>query len=97
MRILQVNQHDSSGGAAKIAHKLHRMFLSAGHSSWLAVSYKFRAGDQVIQIPDLPPVNNAWARLVWRFRKPWKKRIGKRGTGAAMRVLRTLAYPHIDS
>jgi len=96
MHILQVNQHDSSGGAAKIAHKLHHMFLSAGHSSWLAVSYKSKADKRVVQIPDLPPANHTWVRLIWWLRKPWEKRIGKRGTGIAMRALRALAYPHIE-
>ncbi|MBN2145991.1 MAG: glycosyltransferase [Anaerolineales bacterium] len=51
MNILQVNNYDSIGGAARISEQLWRAYLDRGHGSWLAVAHKNLVDATVYEIP----------------------------------------------
>ena len=93
MNILAINKHDIYGGAAHIAFDLFQGLRKRGHNSYLAVAIRYSSDPSIFIIPDLPPKPRNWSRLMWQLREPWKKRIGKRGTGVVMRLLRTFADP----
>jgi len=93
MKLLLVNKNDVFGGAARIVSCLHQEIRARGNTSYLAVASKNSEDTYTRTFPDLPPVNGAWARLLWRLRELCKQRIGKLGTGVAMRTLRALADP----
>lgn len=93
MNILSVNQHDIHGGAARIASDLHRGLNARGHSAYLTVEHKFGNDPHTLLIPDLPPLLGRWGDFLWKLRDPWKERLGKSGTGVALRLLRALADP----
>ena len=52
MRILQVNSRDTKGGAANVAHNLHRAYQSKGLESFLLV------GEKETDDPRILPVNH---------------------------------------
>lgn len=93
MNILAINKHDIYGGAARVAFDLHHGMRSHKHASTLAVAVRNCDDTSTVAIPDLPPKPGYWAKLLWQLREPWKKRIGKRGTGIIMHLLRALVDP----
>ena len=50
--VLQVNTHDSRGGAARVAMGLHRAFRDRGIDAWLAVGRKQSDVPGVLRIPN---------------------------------------------
>ena len=93
MNVLAVNKHDIYGGAARIAYDLFHGFRMHGHDYYLAVALKYSNHQFIIEIPDVPPKPGKFTSLIWKLREPWKNRIGKRGTGKVLRLLRALADP----
>ena len=93
MKILSINKHDIYGGAARIANDLHHGLKDRGHASRFAVEQKIGNDLHTFLIPDLPPQPGLWGKFLWKLRTPWKKRMGKRGTGVALRWIQALADP----
>jgi glycosyltransferase involved in cell wall biosynthesis len=62
LRIVQINTADVSGGAAKIARKLHEKFRERGHQSVLVVGSKHSSD------PDVVPIDNSRAGRGFRGR-----------------------------
>ena len=93
MRILSINKNDLYGGAARIANNLHEGLKKRRHDSYFAVAQKYGDDPQTFLIPDLSPYPGWWGKFLWKLKEPWKKRLGKSGTGVALRLLRTLADP----
>lgn len=52
LSILQVNTHDSRGGAARVAMGLHRAYRARGIDAWLAVGRKRSDEPGVLRIPN---------------------------------------------
>lgn len=52
LKIVQVNQMESSGGAAKISLNLHHQIRERGHVSWMVVGEKTSTDPFVFQIAD---------------------------------------------
>ena len=52
LKIVQVNQMESSGGAAKISLNLHRQISERGHVSWMVVGEKTSADPFIFQITE---------------------------------------------
>lgn len=50
LRIVQINTADISGGAAKVAWKLHEAFRERGHESTLVVGSKYTSDPDVITV-----------------------------------------------
>jgi len=51
MNILQINTHDNTGGAAKVAYRLKDGLKKRGYSSWMLVGDKHSNSPDVKQIP----------------------------------------------
>lgn len=51
MNILHFSTHDTEGGAAKAAYRLHTALLEAGHSSTMVVGHKQSSDQDVQQVP----------------------------------------------
>lgn len=75
LKIVQVNQMESSGGAAKIAQSLHQKLLQMGHRSWMLVGKKETSDESVMEFsgsahPDVPnPVSKAMDKINIPFGK----------------------------
>jgi len=52
LSVLQVNTHDSRGGAARVAMGMHRVFRGRGIDAWLAVGRKQSGEEGVLRIPN---------------------------------------------
>ncbi len=63
MRILKINNHDISGGAAKAAHRLHEGLISAGVDSRMLVKAKHGDDERVVER------NTRSARMLSRIQK----------------------------
>lgn len=90
LRVVHVNTHDTRGGAAQAAWKLHRGYRERGVSSWMTVKRKSSGDADVFEIPN-------------EASRPWPTRAlnavagGLGGFGApgraAARTLRRVADP----
>ena len=49
MNIVTINTHDQAGGAAKVAHSLHRAFVKEGHRCRFLVRYKRLLGADIVR------------------------------------------------
>ncbi len=52
LSVLQVNTHDSRGGAARVAMGLHRAYRDRGIDAWLAVGRKQSDAPGILRIPN---------------------------------------------
>ncbi|MDP2529743.1 MAG: glycosyltransferase [Candidatus Palauibacterales bacterium] len=90
LKILHVNTHDTRGGAAQAAWRLHRAYAARGITSWMAVKRKGSDDPGVFEIPN-------------EQNRPWPARVlraiaGRMGTSsplarATARTLRRVAEP----
>lgn len=94
MNILQVNTHDSRGGAAKIARALFDAYRARGHDSWLVVRHKESLDPNVMTTPSQaqPGIVGKIEWAVARTHAQLVRKLGHEdfnfpGTGALLRAL----------
>lgn len=63
MKILQVNTHSGSGGAALVAASLSEAYRAAGNESWLMAGPETRPGPGVFAAPRRPALSSLRGRL----------------------------------
>ena len=81
LKILQVNTADRGGGAESSAWHLFREYKKCGHTSWLAVGYKFSDDPDVYRIP-LNKANGLTHRMSETVRRWLEGHCGKiKGAG----------------
>jgi len=91
LRILQVNTVDIGGGAEKVALDLFRSYRARGHSSSLAVGYRFGNDPEVVPIPRCYR-RSSWSRLWLSLEKRLQPFDGI-GYAVSRALLRTAANP----
>lgn len=89
MRLLQVNDNDSRGGAAAVARQLHEGYARAGHEAWLAVGEKRSDARNVVEIPN-DARRSAWERSFLRLAKGRSSRAARLLFGAVSSPRRAL-------
>src|SRR5579885_3514308 len=71
LQVVQISTTDTSGGAAKAAHRLHQALGDAGISSRMMVAQRFSADENTFEYNAVSPAPAVFGRAVFRLSRRW--------------------------
>ena len=83
MKVLHLSTHDTFGGAAKAAYRLHRGLLGAGVDSGMQVAWRSSADETVRAMKDSRGLTRA-RRFIRRVRARWRLKLASRPAEAEL-------------